>query len=160
MTTVAVVLKDFTVSDIKSDSLEAKEHPLICAFVDLRERSMADGLLNFDDLQMQPFMKFWKNFCITRLVNADKDYEIILWGTDLTQNYGKDLTGALAKCTVQESAFEILLTHHYKTIKDKQVSYISGTLGWENKSYVKWHQIFVPLLKNNKICCLSVICFS
>jgi hypothetical protein len=145
---------------IVEDCPDAKKCNVISTFADLVVAESTDGLFDFRNLQQRRFMKFWQNLCITRLVNEHADYEIVLWGSELTKYYGKDLTGNQPKHEDLGDAFETLSWYHYRAIKGKQVSFLSGTLGWENKDYVKWHQIFVPMLKNNHICCLSLICFS
>jgi hypothetical protein len=131
----------------------------LSSFHGLVASDMIDGVIEFKSIQQRRYMKFWQNLCISRLVDTDGNYEIVLWGSELTKRYGKDLTGTRVRPEDLGTDYEVVSWHHYKTIKHNDMSYLSGTLGWQDRDHIKWRQIFVPMLKNGDICCLSVICF-
>ncbi|MBC8337319.1 MAG: hypothetical protein H8E39_01375 [Alphaproteobacteria bacterium] len=152
-----------------SENYEDSKMPeTMATFVDLVSADMSEGVLDFSKLQGERYIDFWKYLCIAEEINEEKEFQVTFWGTGLVENCGKEMTGKAVNAEdfgvefggwAKNKCFSRRCTD-CKTIIDRRVSYFNGTVDWENRNYVKWHQFFGPLIKNNKKGWFSLMCFN
>ncbi len=153
----------------------ATSHKEIVEFSEIVAVDLIDDVVAFEKLQEQRYMKFWKNFCLTQLDDDEKNFEIILWGTELVRKFNKELTGKRGTAESFGDEFSILAKNSLVALRDKQVAYLSGEYSWKNSGDVNgqisglygrhdeeeliWWQVCVPVLRSGKLCCLSLVYF-
>ena len=142
----------------------AKNHKTIAAFYELALADMSDGLIDFRTIQERRYIPFWGNLAIFRHVNDGEGWEVVLWGGSLVENYGKELTGKLFNpidLGVELGAqSEKIVADDARVVANKDITFSSGTLSWQNRSYKRWHRMCLPMTKGGDICCFMFIVFS
>jgi hypothetical protein len=127
------------------DSAQAKQHPLISEFLTLVEETVGDGVLGFRDLQNRPFMKFWKHMIIYRFEDAQNDFRVVFYGSQVVSRYDADWTGKLMSEMGFAETYDTVFELNKKIIEGERRVFASGNLHWQGREYRKWHQMKMPL---------------
>jgi len=130
---------------------EAKQRPLIKSFIGLVNQTARDQIFEFNQLQSRPFCEFWPNILIYRFDHDFDDYRIIFSGTTTCKTYDKDWTGKRMSEMNFGTAFKDLRKLNDQVIATKNRFYLSGIHDWEDKNYVKWWQVRLPLKRNGDV---------
>ena len=136
---------------METDSATAREHPLINEFSTLVCNTVGDGLLDFRDLQDEPFLKFWKHLIIYRYEPEINDFRVIFYGSHVVSMYGADYTNKLLSEMGFHGAFKDVFTLNMRIINGERRVYASGDLFWQEKEYRKWHQVKMPLKRKDSV---------
>ncbi len=126
-------------------------HPLIGEFVREVDAISADGVPEFSDLLLEPFIKFWKNLIIYRHEPEVADFRVILFSTEIVDSYGEDWTGQLLSESGFTKGFEAIYQVNLKLLNGGERVTDSGSLDWQERNYVRWHEIKMPLRRDGKI---------
>jgi len=130
---------------------DAQQRPLIRDFIKLVDLTVGEQILDFSQLQSRPFCLFWPNILIYRFVPDLVDYRIIFAGTTTCKTYDKDLTGKLMTEMNFGPALKDLRKLNDQVMANKNRYYLSGIHDWEDKKYVKWWQIRMPLKRSGQV---------
>lgn len=145
-------------SGLITDSSASKDHPIIKEFISLVEKTAGKGVLEFSDIQTSPFFKFWQHLVIYRLEEEIDDFRVILFGTHVTEAFGRDCTGSLMSEMGFSDALEIIHSENKRIVNQGGQIFTSGDLSWQNRDYKKYHAVRVPLQRNGvvkeSLCCI------
>ena len=136
----------------KNGSKDAEENSQIQEFMTSAAK-ITEGKrdLSFTDLQHPDMVKFLPHISIVRPVKGEHMYKYLFWGGNLTNEYGKELTGKKMSEGEFDYAEEELINLTDRIIKTQEIVFTSGTLDWKNKDHRKWHMVSLPLVhKNNE----------
>jgi hypothetical protein len=117
----------------------------------LVEETVGDSILEFKQLQTEPFMGHWKNLCIIEYVEDMDDYRFKLWGTDLTRLFESDPTNKMMAMDYPDEKYKNFRDLNADALKESQMICSNDTLDWMNRDHAKWHQVSMPLSRKNKI---------
>ena len=118
------------------DSQEAKDQPVIVAFVQLVRTTVGDGVLDFSHLQTRPFMPFWKSFSIVEYLQDEDDFRSLMCGSELANAYGRDQTGKRISELEFGEIEDEMRQLHFDALKGELV-YASCTFGFQKRDYKK-----------------------
>jgi hypothetical protein len=108
-----------------------------------------DGIIDFKTLKQKDFVKYWPSMSIHRY--EDGDFTYIFYGTQLVQNIGTERTGdkvlALTNHNFKRELFDNLLD----VLTTKKVMFLIGSLEGNDRGYIKWQQVKVPLRRGGEI---------
>jgi hypothetical protein len=96
---------------------------------------------HIDPLEMRQFLS--KILLID--VNGDGGFTYRLCGSSIVDGNGKDLTGRQASAETLGESVDAFLDSYRRTVQSRQPVYFSGELWWQNREYVHFEQINLPL---------------
>ncbi len=140
---------DIPEEDVVLDSADAKRDALVREFVGLCDAAHGQGVLDLEMLQQRSMMRFWSALVILRWEPAAGDFLCVLFGTMLRDHYGGDCTG---KMIFAENPFGGLFRKvNRHVLCERETVYFSGTLGWRQRGFVRYHAVILPLQRRGVV---------
>lgn len=134
-----------------NDSTEAKNQPLIKEFVALVEKTVGDGVLDFNHLKDSAFMKFWKNIIIYRYDEDIDDLVVVMFGSYISKMHEADFTGKTLSEMGFGEKYDYTFALNMKIINGERRVYANGNLYWKEREYRKWYLVKMPLQRDGKV---------
>lgn len=130
---------------------EARKHPIISEFVDLVDSSVDNGIPSFDLIQSKPFMKFWQHFIIHRWDDEKQDFYTVLYGSHICYMNSHDYTGYYMADMNFGEAEDFVRSMNKECLDTRKRIFNSNSLFWKNEKHRVFHQVKMPLIRNEAI---------
>jgi len=126
----------------------------------LIDETVGDGMPHLKDIQCPSFMKFWKHLFIYRHLIQQKDFEVVLFGSNVVSFYGMEATGKRLSEIGLGEAYDSVYETNMRVINGERRVFSNGTLFWQNREHLDWHHVKMPLIrKGSEIEVLSCIAY-
>lgn len=147
-----------SIHEFLPDDEGVREHAGIRAFVSLCENARGGDVLTFEAIQERPFIPYWKSMGILKWDAVLRDFIFVFYGTGVSALTGCDFTGrGLSEGDPRDAP--IAQEIHRRALFDRQVVYFSGSLGWRDRSHVRYAGVAMPLRRENALNeTVSLIC--
>jgi len=145
---------------MEQEQAKIRQHPVISEFSALAEGFFVNGAIDFPVLQTPDFFKFWRHLMIARYLPDENDFKILMWGSHIASSHGKDLSGKKFTEAGFGNKLQFFHDFHKSVMEGGEIVFKSGVFSWENKQFLKWYQVKMPLRRGQSIHeTVSCICF-